>query len=439
MPDILILGAGVAGISAAISLAQSGLSVTILEARDRIGGRVFTRHDSEGNPVELGAEFIHGRPPEILDILHQENIPFTELAGQPWCVRDNQLRPCDFFSDVDYLLEKMDDHSPDESFLDFLARHPEAPTQVRDRALAYVTGFNAADPAQVSVHWLVQSMRAEEQLHGDHTYRMAGGYATLLKILHKRLHELGVAVHLDTIAERVRWSPGQVEVAARHNEDAIAYSAPRVLITVPLGVLQAPPGEPGAIEFSPPLPPQKKDALSLLDMGKVLRITLRFRERFWSELRPDGAHSLDRMGFLFTLDEQFPTWWTMMPEKIPLITGWAPFRAAEYLSGEFSMLAFDSALDSLSRPLRFDRKKLDDLLEAAFVHDWQSDPFSRGAYSYVKVGGEHAPRELALPIENTLFFAGEATDTTSNTGTVHAAIASARRAATEILTGCRKA
>jgi monoamine oxidase len=327
----------------------------------------------------------------------------------------------------------MDDHSPDQSFLDFLARHPDVPPEVRDRATAYVTGFNAADPANVSVHWLVQSRRAEEKIHGEHAYRMQGGYATLLDILHTQLHDARVTLHLNTIANSVRWSREKVEITAHQDGQPTTYSAPRALITVPLAVLQAKPGEPGALEFIPALPAQKQNALSLLQMGKVIRITLRFRERFWDRLRPDGARSLQSMGFLFTLDERFPTWWTTMPDPLPLITGWAPFRAAEYLSGQTSFLALETALDSLSRGLDFDRKKIDDLLEAAFTHDWQSDPFSRGAYSYVKVGGENAPLDLSAPLDNTLFFAGEATDITANTGTVHGAIASARRASAEIL------
>src|SRR6476661_1751042 len=110
-PDIIILGAGVAGLSAAAELAQAGFKVTILEARDRIGGRIFSRHDPVCNaPVELGAEFIHGRPPEIWKLLRKHHIPARELKGEQWCVHEAELCECDFFSKVDKILEKMDDH-----------------------------------------------------------------------------------------------------------------------------------------------------------------------------------------------------------------------------------------------------------------------------------------------------------------------------------------
>src|SRR3981081_2245621 len=120
-PDVIILGAGASGLSAAIDLADAGLKVTILEARDHIGGRIFTKHDPVCDaPVELGAEFIHGRPPEIWKLLRKHHLPARELKGEQWCVQEGELRECDFFSKVEKILKKMDDHGPDQTFLDFL-------------------------------------------------------------------------------------------------------------------------------------------------------------------------------------------------------------------------------------------------------------------------------------------------------------------------------
>lgn len=431
--DILVLGAGVAGLTAAIDLARSGLKVTIIEARDRIGGRIFTRHDVAGNPVELGAEFVHGCPPEIWDILRQHKIGTHEVQGQSWCAREAQLQPCDLFSQVDDLLAQMDDQGPDESFLDFLARHQHVDPETRDRALAYVTGFNAADPARVSVHWLVEELRAEENIQGHRAFRIAGGYATLMEVLRAQAAEAGVAIQLNTVAETIRWSPGTVQISAHKDGQPLNLTAARALITLPLAVLQANPGDPGAVRFAPDLPKAKREALQQLEMGKVVRITFRFRERFWDNIRPSGSRTLEDMGFLFTFAEEFPTWWTTMPEKLPIITAWAPFQAAERLSGQSPLLVLSSALETLSRALKIERKVLEKLLDSAYTHDWQTDPFSRGAYSYVKAGGMQAPGCLAALIENTLFFAGEATDLLGNTGTVHGAMATGHRAAQEIL------
>jgi monoamine oxidase len=212
-------------------------------------------------------------------------------------------------------------------------------------------------------------------------------------------------------------------------------AARRVLVTLPLALLKAPIGEVGVVEFTPPLPQEKVESLDKLEMGKVIRVVLRFRHRFWDEIRPSGDQSktLSDMSFLFSQDEWFPTWWTTMPEKFPIITGWAPFRSAERLSGQSHAFVTQRSLQTLGRLLGVDWKKLETWLEAAYFHDWQSDPFSRGAYSYGKVGADGAQQGLAAPVENTLFFAGEATDTSGHNGTVHGAIASANRAAREIL------
>jgi monoamine oxidase len=137
------------------------------------------------------------------------------------------------------------------------------------------------------------------------------------------------------------------------------------------------------------------------------------------------------MSFLFSQDECFPTWWTALPDRFPIITGWAPWRSAERLESG-SVPVVERALQTLGGRFQVEKAEMDRLLEIAHFHDWQADPYSRGAYSYVKAGSVDAPEILGRPVKGTLFFAGEATDVTGNNGTVHAAIASARRAVAEI-------
>jgi len=160
--DVIIIGAGVAGLFAASDLSGSGMSVAIVEARDRIGGRIYSIPGPRHYAIELGAEFIHGKPQEILDPLRRNNVSLTEVKGDNWCAQDSRLAHCDYFSQVDNLLHQMSEDEPDESFDNFLRRCcPEASSEIKERALSYVSGFNAADPALVSVHWLVRQMRAE--------------------------------------------------------------------------------------------------------------------------------------------------------------------------------------------------------------------------------------------------------------------------------------
>lgn len=433
--DVIIVGAGVAGLAAAAELAEKGLSVVILEARDRIGGRIYTLKDlGQQFPVELGAEFIHGRPPEIVDALRHSKIPIREVDGDNWCFQNGRLCSCDFFSEVDEILQKMNDDGPDESFATFLRRCcPEASADARKHALSYVAGFNAADPAKVSVHWLVGQMKAEEKIEGDRAFHARGGYQAFLELLQQRVRKAGVSIRTNAVVRRIAWRPGNVSLDAVCGEQAASLDAARALVTVPLGVLQANLDEPGAIAFAPALPQEKLDSISGMEMGKVLRVVLHFKERFWDRIRPKDSQkkTLKRMSFLFSQDDWFPTWWTAMPDRFPIITGWAPWRSAERLESQ-DLPVVTRALQTLGGLLGADQSELERLLEIAYFHDWQTDPYSRGAYSYVKAGAADAPEMLGRPVNDTLYFAGEAADVTGNNGTVHGAIASARRAVAEI-------
>jgi len=439
-PDVIIVGAGMAGL-AARELGRGGLSVYVLEARDRIGGRVFTVQDPACSvPIELGAEFIHGRPCEIWDPLEKSDVPITEVDGDNWCVSDGRLSSCDFFEEVDSILEKMDDSLPDESFLAFLDRRLGEPKTdrerlARQRAIAYVSGFNAADPAQVGVHWLVQGMRAEEKIQGDRAFRARQGYRDLVDAFRTQISEFGVDVRTQTAVDSVIWRNRHAKVVARDSNGSSTFEAPAVLLTLPISLLKAVPGQSGAIRFTPQLPDQKLAALDKLEMGKVIRIVLRFLERFWETIKPSphSKKNLSDMAFLFSQDEWFPTWWTTMPVKSPMITGWAPFRFAERLSGQSQSFVTEQSLQTLSALLGPAPIELKNLLENIYFHDWQSDPFAMGAYSYAKVGSDGASQMIAAPADDTLFFAGEATDSSGLNGTVHAAIASGYRAANEIL------
>ncbi len=430
--EVLVIGAGAAGLCAAVELARSGITSLILEARDRLGGRMFTVQDSILKaPIELGAEFIHGLPPEIWQILEAENVLPIELEGDDWCFHKEKLSTCNFFSEVDELLSRLDGDGPDESFAEFLAREGNHfSPETREWALGYITGFHAGDPQRISVHSLIKSTEADEKIEGHRAFRLPEGYGWLVEYFRQQLQHWKIPVEANTVVERIEWQKNKVSVSAVRNGQAIAFQGKRALITLPLGVLQS-----GSVEFSPDLPRVKREAMGLLAMGKVVRVTLRFRERFWDRIHPDPSHkseNLSDMSFLFSRQEWFPTWWTTMPRKLPILTAWAPFPDAEWLAGQGEEFVVSRALDSLAALLQKPRSELRELLEHAYFHDWEADPFSCGAYSYVAVGGDHAEEDLGKPVDDTLFFAGEATDITGHNGTVHGAIASGYRAAREI-------
>src|SRR6185437_8203473 len=319
--DLIVIGGGAAGITTALHVAKSGLSVLLLEARSRLGGRMFTAQTSGSDvAAELGAEFIHGRPPEIFDILQSHNVAVNTVKGDFLRLENGELQSTDFFSQVDQLMEKMNDRGPDESFAQFLERCcPERDQgKVKQWARGYVTGFHAADPELISVHSLVKGMRAEEEIGGHQSFRIKGGYATLLQIWEKQLKEAGVRVELGAKVKSIRWKKGEVELEVDRNGEIVKYTVPKVVVTLPLSLLQT-----GAVNFVPELS-SKQSALDKLVMGKVIRVTLCFRERFWDGLHAGkSSKTFSNASFLFSGEDWFPTWWTTMPEKLPVITGWA--------------------------------------------------------------------------------------------------------------------
>ena len=420
--------------AATAQLTRAGLSVLLLEAREAPGGRVLTRTDPlSGHAVELGAEFIHGKPEELWELLAAHPAPAYEGSGDDWCVENGRISDCEFWEDVQTLLGKMRDCSePDRSFADFLREcGRDAPEEVRRHALQYVTGFNAADAERISVQSLLVQQDAEDKIEGDRVFRLRSGYQPLVCSPLDDADRARFELRTSTIVKRVRWSRGQVQVECASDGSNATFTARRALITIPLGVWQAPRGADGAIEFEPALV-SKREPLSQMAAGEVIRVTISFASRFWDSI-PADHRTLAGLHFLLTDHDVFPTWWTLAPDATPILTGWSPAASARHLSGLPETEIVDRAVQSLATILNFDPERLSMEVRSAFVHDWQSDPFSRGAYSYVCTGGAGAPRLLAEPLDDTLFFAGEATDISGHIGTVHGAIASGRRAAREIL------
>ena len=434
--DVIVIGAGIAGLTAANELSRRGLKVVILEARERVGGRIYTLHPSATNvPVELGAEFIHGRPPNLWNALRRANVHPEELTGQPWCRDERGLHECgQMFSEVDKIFQAMSKTAPDVSLAQFLRAHRgEFAQKATERTIAYVEGFHAADRNRISVRSLIKSNEADEKIDGDSQFRAREGYDRLLQALLRDITRHGVHIRLNTVATTIEWRPGRVSVLARVARSSVKqFLAPAVVITLPLGVLKARPSQ--GVRFMPRLD-QKRRALASLQMGPALRVSLLFKERFWAsrESASDNQNNLSSLGFLFAQDFKFPTWWSMLPRKAPLLTGWAAGRRARALAGLSETEIVEAALQSLAGIFEMKKSALAKSVLAAFTHDWQRDAFSQGAYSYAQVGGADAPRDLAVPLANTLFFAGEATDFSGHHGTVHGALASGTRAAQELL------
>jgi monoamine oxidase len=429
--DVLVLGAGAAGLNAAARLAESGCSVLVLEARDRIGGRIFTLSDGQLEAsLELGAEFIHGHAPATGELLRSAGGLRIDTAGGRFRVSEGRTSAQEnVFGSVHRLMQEVDALPDlDLSVEDFLARF--AADHTLDSARAYarmmVEGFDAADPRRASV----RAIAAEWNSMDGGQARPATGYGALMAQLARAAG--GLPIRLQTPVQSVDWSGEEVRVRATSPGGPVEVVARRALVTVPVSVLQLASGSPGGIVFTPPLE-EKSAALRGIALGPVLKVLLRFRHAFWEELQ--GGRFRDA-GFLHSPNATFPTVWTQLPVRVPLLTAWTGGPRAERLRGSGSSTIIEAALGSLETILGAGAQ-LREELAAAYLHDWQTDPYARGAYGYLTVGGLSAPEALARPLRNVLFFAGEATSA-QGIGTVEAALQSGRRAATEIIDSLKR-
>jgi monoamine oxidase len=425
--DVLVIGGGIAGLTAVRQLTAAGVRVTLLEARDRLGGRIFTHknpthtnhtHRTQDFPVELGAEFVHGRPEEIFGLAAEAGIAIVPVEGQYRRKTNGSWADAGrLMAKVEKLFDDMPAAGPDQSFQNYIDGAHES-EEVKRQALRYVEGFHAADPAKVSVHSLIRDARAEEAIEGDRQFRIPGGYDALVHAMAERIERSRCDVALSTAVTEIQWRPG--EVVARSS--GAEFHAARAIVTVPLGVLKS-----NCLVFSPALP-EKEEAIKLLEMGPVVRVVLCFRAKFW-EYEPEMID----LSFLFTDHPLFPTWWTSNPLPNPTLTGWAAGHHALALRGKTHDEVVGSAVQALAEIIGVETARVREQLVAGFVHDWLQDAFSCGAYSYTAVGGANAAQMLAAPVADTLYFAGEATNTHGYGGTVHGAMETGNRAAREVL------
>lgn len=421
--DVVVIGAGMAGLTAARALAEADLKVLVVEAQDRIGGRIWTRHIGE-EAIELGAEFIHGRPPELWALINEAGLETYERGGVRVCSEDGELTDCG--SEMDEIFEPLEKlkkfKGPDMTFAAYLDRE-KIPAKERGPMIGYVEGFNAADHREVSAASLGAQQKAEDASGCDHNYRLRGGYDQLPRYLSERITELGGRVLTGTPVREINWEQGQAEIVS----DLWNFTAPRVIVTLPLAVLQN-----GSVTIEPQ-PSRILEAAKSLRMGQAHRFTLLFAEKFWEKMTPQPA--LGEMSFLFAFSEMPPVWWTPHPEPSHTITGWAGGPRSAALTGLDAKTLGRKACTTLARIFGLPKERVQGLLKGCYTHDWQHDRYTLGAYSYVAAGGLDASKQMTEPVADTLFFAGEHTDITGHWGTVHAAMRSGLRAAEQILLG----
>jgi monoamine oxidase len=404
---VVVVGAGFAGLAAARTLVDAGLKVTVLEARDRIGGR--TRTDTSlGVPIDIGASWIHGT----------ENNPLTKLARDigaktvPTDFEDfilvdkheivGQRAAAASAEDWRRIARKLDDLSGDASAEESVADGLVGIANLDDPLVAWnvtsrIAGEYAADPNQMSLRWL----GSEGQFKGPDVI-LPGGYTQLSQNLAK-----GLDIRTTTEVKRIAHGGETVRIETSQGD----VTADRVIVTVPLGVLKA-----GTVAFDPPLPQAKRDAIERLGFGLLNKVVVAFDKPFWPESTP-------MIGLVGNNQPVTDLVNGLVFAGKPLLVGLRGGQAAwsrESMSDQDAVNELITAIDAPTPT-------------GSIVTKWGTDQYARGSYSFIAVGSSpddmHA---LGDPVGERLMFAGEATNP-EWFGTVHGAYLSGLREADRIL------
>ncbi|WP_311243321.1 NAD(P)/FAD-dependent oxidoreductase [Microbacterium sp. WCS2018Hpa-23] len=425
--DTIVIGAGMSGVTAARMLADAGERVLVLEARDRVGGRMNTDRTA-GFPVDLGASWVHGiQGSRLWDLVQALDIPTIEYTvgsfqagGRPIENFDGNGTPMDAASTAQWiedvaaadrlLVEEIATSSPGDTYLDVTERaldrsgfDPERIDEVREFFRHRVEEQCGAWIGDLGAHGL-----DEDAIDGDEVI-FPRGYDELPR----RIAD-GLDIRLEHIVTRVARTPDGVVVTT----DAGDFSARSGLVTVPLGVLKA-----GSIDFVPPLPSAVAGPVERLGMGVFNKIFIQFPERFWDE----ESYVIRALG---EAGEHWHSWYDVSavsgrPTLLTFAAG--PFgRRMQDLADEEIVADVLGALHTL----------YGDAIGAPTAHwitRWGHDPFSNGSYSHLAVGSSHHDHDDAAgPVDGVLHFAGEAT-WGDEPATVGAAYYSGHRAAERIL------
>ncbi len=412
----MVIGAGAAGIAAARSLRGAGRDVTILEARDRVGGRVWTTHDLAPFPVELGAEYVHGEHVVTWAWLRELGLDSAEDGRDKawWAFADGELLDPQGFAALmpshpfDDLSDAASAWGPASATMETALRVWAQRNRARQLDSAWGLWNSAAcadwgtDLDQLGSDALLEATYAGD---GETNFRIMSGYGSLFERAAALLD-----VRLSTPVTAVEWG---VSGAIVHS-GSLAFACEHVVITLPLGVLKA-----GDIRFDPPLPHRKLEAVERLGVGHVDKVVLLFDAPLWPKY----------MGGLFTdLDAQ--SW---------IVPGWGRGEHApvlRVLMGGRAAESFEASADPVAKAVCeletvFQLELAGRLREGRFIA-WGTDPWSRTGYSYVPPGGSGLRAALSEPVGNVLLFAGEATHVVRPC-TVHGAIESGERAAVQLL------
>ena len=417
--DVVVIGAGMAGLTAARELSRAGLDVVVLEARDRVGGRIQTIHKPAPHGLELGAQMIHGSRAPTWELVREfkiETRPFTEWTTWSWSPSAGFQKPDEArAAEVDARLARAyhayrGEDITFQKFLDDERFSPEEQDSVAEHALSW-----SSEPSEVSLRAAMEDDAAWNS-YLDRNYQVVDGYDRLPR---KLAEDLGDRVRLSCVVRQIEWGRFGAAVSYDRAGRTERLRARRGVVTLPIGILQS-----ASPVFSPALPAWKRKSIESLKMGREVVGHFLFDAWFWRDAIPNLPGWSTRGGRI--------SFWDPHPagKGQPVLLGWITGTAAQELSDLGEEAGRDRALSWIEEafPAAGARKRV----QWSSLRDWVRDPYSLGSYSYTCPGGAQERAVLATPLEG-LHFAGEATAPAPHYQTVHGAYMSGRRAAREIL------
>jgi monoamine oxidase len=419
LTNLLIVGAGAAGLMTARELARAGKGVIVVEAQDRCGGRIYPLPIQEfGYAAEGGAEFVHGAAPVTRSLMREGGLPLLPRAGTRWSTRTGALMPDESplrFADRFYrALLAVKDDLPIAEFLQAHFAEPQY-DRLRRAITRTVEGYDAADPHLASTLALRDEWMARDE--GQHG-RIAEGFGALIRYLESECRRCGAAIHLGAAVTDIGETRGGIAARCR---DGAVFEADAAIVTVPLPLLS---------EITlPPTARERAAAAADIGFGNVVKILLRFATNWWTD-----HHGRDMADLSFLVsDATVPTWWTQYPAGHPVLTGWFAGPKTGRMSSLAASALVEMGLASLAEIFDLPPDRIGRDLVASRAINWGNDPFARGAYSYATTKTRAARSALREADGGAIFFAGEALHAGPDMGTVEAALANGLETAQMIL------
>jgi monoamine oxidase len=328
----------------------------------------------------------------------------------------------EFIEGWEELMERLKEVESDIPISEFLTKSfpGEKYNDLREAVSSFVEGYDAADVNRAST----VALREEWENEDEDQERIPVGYNGLLAFLLEECKMLGCELLLSKEVLHVNWSTDHVEVKTATE----SFHSHKVLVTIPLSLWQAKEGTKGYISYMPALP-LKEEAAREMGYGSVIKILFLFDNRFWEEAIPN---KMNNAGFIFS-DAEIPTWWTQHPRTSPLLTGWLGGPKSINSELQNHSIVIEKGIQSLAYIFGVSTAFVSERLKAHKVFNWSQEPYSLGAYSYATIASKNAKKIVGEPVDNTLFFAGEALYEGKEIGTVEAALASGLQVAKQIL------